>query len=293
MNTQLAAILEESKEEFQAFLDTSFVKDHFLLTEAMAYSLKAGGKRLRPLLFLLAAKTYQKDTTALLPFALAIEMIHTYSLIHDDLPAMDNDDFRRGLPTCHKKYGEAVAILAGDGLLTDAFAQMTSLRHQVDGERLLQAMAEMAVCAGSGGMVKGQILDICGEGKPLCLSELQEIHFFKTGALIKAALVAGAILGGAPNNEAGTFRRYGEELGLAFQIADDILDQQGTFEQMGKSAGRDAKQQKTTYVTLLGLEEAKKAAEDAARQAKKHLEAIPQDTAVFYHLADYVIHRHR
>ncbi len=291
MDDKLKKVLDDLKKEFSQSITESFANENNLLIEAMAYSLKAGGKRLRPLLFLLAAKAYQSGIQILFPFALGIEMIHTYSLIHDDLPAMDDDDYRRGLPTCHKKYGEAMAILAGDGLLTEAFVQMASLRHQVDNGRLIRAIEEMAVFAGINGMVKGQVLDICGEGKALTLEELREIHFYKTGALIKASLTTGAILGGAPDKDIEAFRCYGANLGLAFQITDDILDQQGSFAQLGKPVGSDLEQQKTTYISLLGLEKARSEAEIAVLQAKEAIGHIPRDMAVFNLLADYVLAR--
>lgn len=291
MDSALKDVLDRLGKDFARSLAETLADETNPLTEAMAYSLKAGGKRLRPLLFLMAAKTYQGSVEILHPFALGIEMIHTYSLIHDDLPAMDNDDYRRGLPTCHKKYGEAMAILAGDGLLTEAFAQMASLRYQVDPARLLQAIEEMACFAGIGGMVKGQMLDISGEGKALTLEELQEIHFYKTGALIKASLTAGAILGGAPEEDIACFRSYGEELGLAFQITDDILDQQGNFAELGKPVGSDMKQHKTTYISLLGFNGAEEEAKAAVLRGKEKIGRINKDVSAFCYLADYVLTR--
>ncbi len=291
MDTSLKTALDDINAGFLRHLRESFGAGENLLMEAMAYSLMAGGKRLRPALFLLAAQTYQAAIATLYPFALAIEMIHTYSLVHDDLPAMDDDEYRRGLPSCHKKYGEALAILAGDGLLTEAFARMASLRHQVDGTRLLAAIELFADFAGTGGMVKGQMLDICGEGKDLSLAQLREIHFYKTGALIKASLMSGALLGGAEDRDIAAFQSYGEELGLAFQITDDILDRKGDFNQMGKTAGSDSRHQKTTYISLLGDAGAQREAEAAVDRAKQAIAAVDRNSQPFLALADYVLTR--
>ena len=261
------------------------------LREAMAYSLLSGGKRLRPLLFLLTADLYGQDVKPLLPFAAAIEMIHTYSLIHDDLPAMDNDDFRRGRPTCHKQFGEGLAILAGDGLLTESFHLQASLRGQVDDDRLLWAIRTVAALAGTDGMVLGQSDDILGEGRVLTLPELQTIHRRKTGALITLSLQSGAILAGAGQADVELLAAYGYALGAAFQITDDILDVEGSFEELGKPIGSDVAQQKTTYVSLLGVEGARAQAEEAVQAAKEAAAALSVDAVILDFLAESVLTR--
>ena len=246
----------EKKRIFTEYLAKEWGNPQNKLEEAMSYSLLAGGKRLRPVLFLGVASLYRKDWPQLLPFALGLEMIHTYSLIHDDLPAMDNDDFRRGKATNHKVYGEAMAILAGDALLTSAFSAMTSIPGE-DSGRLLQAASLAAVHSGHQGMVYGQSLDIAAEGQELSLAELKKIHRHKTGDLMILSLESGAILGGATAAEVEAWVSYGENLGLAFQIVDDILDQVGTFAELGKPLHSDEACQKTTYITLLGLDGAR------------------------------------
>jgi len=227
------------------------------LSEAMRYSLLAGGKRLRPVLCLASAracapKRAEELTTALLPFAAGLEMIHTYSLIHDDLPAMDDDDLRRGKPTCHKAYDEATAILAGDALLTNAFSFMA--RTDVPAPLLLEAIRLTADAAGAAGMVGGQVLDLAGEGRRLSAEELQVLNAKKTGALIFNACECGAVLAGASPEKRAAARTYGAELGIAFQITDDILDVVGDEATVGKEVRHDAESNKATWPSLLGLE---------------------------------------
>jgi geranylgeranyl diphosphate synthase type II len=237
----------------------------FTLHRSMHYSMFAGGKRIRPIILLAACEALGGDINKTLPAACAMEMIHTYSLIHDDLPAMDNDDFRRGNPTNHKIFGEAVAILAGDALLTQAFILLSSpdfiASHTHD--RVLAVIYEFASCAGSKGMVGGQVVDMESEGKAgIDLPTVQYIHIHKTGALIKASAKSGAILAGAGCSELASIIRYGEAVGLAFQITDDILDIEGTTEMLGKDAGSDMSRGKATYPSVVGIKEAKKRSSD-------------------------------
>lgn len=224
------------------------------LYDAMYYSLLAGGKRIRPVLLLECCRLCGGEPAEALPFAGAIEMIHTYSLIHDDLPCMDDDDLRRGRPTNHKVYGEATAVLAGDALLTAAFEFMLDPSVKLPPERVLEAAGILARAAGGRGMVGGQILDMAGEGHSLGLHEVEELQRLKTGALIAAAAEMGCVLAGGSQEQRHSVRRYAECVGLAFQIQDDILDVVGDTETLGKPVGSDAKSEKTTFVTLKGLE---------------------------------------
>jgi geranylgeranyl diphosphate synthase type II len=235
------------------------------LRAAMEHSLLAGGKRLRPALCLAAAETVGGQRQAALPAALALEMIHTYSLIHDDLPAMDDDALRRGQPTCHVAFGEATAILAGDALLTDAFGMLASA--EAAPERVRRAVAELAAAAGAAGMVGGQQLDLEGEGRKPSVAAAEAIHEKKTAALIRAAVLVGGILGGGKQAEIGALGRYGRALGLAFQVADDVLDATSSAEELGKSPGKDQQQGKLTYVAAAGLEAARKRAHGLADEA--------------------------
>lgn len=219
--------------------------------EAMRYSACAGGKRIRPVLLMSAYEIFGDDYESVLPFCAAIEYIHTYSLIHDDLPAMDNDDLRRGLPTCHVKFSEAVAILAGDALLNYAYEKMSETIIPYGTE----AMCEIAKAAGKSGMIGGQMIDIENEGKKIDLNLLNELHALKTGALIRAACKAGAILGGASVNDAEILGEFGSLIGMSFQIKDDILDKTSSAEELGKPVGSDEKNDKITYLTHFSIEE--------------------------------------
>lgn len=250
-----------------------------MVQQAMVYSLQAGGKRVRPVLCMLAAEAVCARAEQALSCAVALEFIHTYSLIHDDLPAMDDDDLRRGKPTNHKVFGEGLAILAGDGLLTEAFgvlARDASLPH----ERRVEAIRVLAESAGWRGMVGGQSLDLEGEeltrsGKPYVLSHLQLIHRLKTGALLRASLELGAIAAGASEEQRHTLREAGDAMGLAFQIQDDILDATSTDEQMGKRVGKDAGKGKITYPSLLGLDASVKALKEATERAVMLFQSLP------------------
>jgi geranylgeranyl diphosphate synthase type II len=236
---------------------------------AMRYSLFAGGKRIRPVLCIAAAETVagerSEDSARIAECAVTLELVHTYSLIHDDLPSLDNDDFRRGKPTCHKVFGEAMAILAGDALLTLSFRVLAQLK--VADERRVALVAELSTAAGTvEGMIGGQVADLEAEGKPIGEEHLLYIHRAKTGAMIRASVRMGAIYCGAPPAEFEALSLYGEHIGLAFQIVDDILDVEGTPESLGKTPGKDAQQQKATFPALYGVEESR-------RQAGRHLEA--------------------
>lgn len=244
---------------------------HADLYDAMSYSLLAGGKRLRPILTLETCRLCGGDPATVVPFACAVEMIHTYSLIHDDLPCMDNDELRRGKPTNHMVYGEATAVLAGDGLLTAAFELALEGRKGLEPQRVLEALHCLAHAAGAGGMVGGQALDMAGEGHALTQTDVEELQRLKTGALIAAAAEMGCVLAGGGPEERQAVRQYAQKLGLAFQIRDDMLDVTGDQDQLGKPVGSDAKGEKTTFVTLRGLEECSRLVEKLTNEAIESL----------------------
>jgi geranylgeranyl diphosphate synthase type II len=258
------------------------------LHKAMRYSLFAGGKRLRPALVFAACEASGGTFDEAAPAAGAVEMIHTYSLIHDDLPAMDNDDLRRGRPTCHKVYGDALAILAGDGLLTLAFETLARAPRREMIPALVRAMAAGAGCQG---MVGGQVLDIEGEGKPATLEGVQAIHRWKTAALIGASCETGALSGGAPLAQAEAMRGFGVKIGLAFQIVDDILDITKPCEELGKTPGKDQKAGKATYPAVLGVEKARAEAARLIGEAEKDLAAFGDRGRVLQDLARFVMER--
>lgn len=262
------------------------------LFEAMRYSLFAGGKRIRPILLLGACEAVGGDVRAAMPFACAVELIHTYSLIHDDLPAMDDDAMRRGRPTCHRVFGEAMAILAGDALLTEAFRVMAAAAgNGISARRGLRAMREIAEGAGMHGMVAGQAADLEAEGRTPDLPTVEFIHVRKTGALILASVRAGAILGGARAGELRRLTRYGEFLGLVFQVADDILDAEGSLARTGKMPGGDARRKKATYPAVLGLRGAKERARDLVNEALLALEGLPKKAEPLREIARFVVAR--
>ncbi len=264
------------------------------LHKAMRYSIFAGGKRVRPVLLLAACEAVGGAIARAMPAACAMEMIHTYSLIHDDLPAMDDDDFRRGRPTNHKVFGEAIAILAGDGLLTEAFKLMANpaFAAGVDAGARMAVISEIATCAGSYGMVGGQVVDMESEGQPeMDLPTVQYIHTHKTGALIKASVVAGALLGSADEKQLAAIRRYGEAAGLAFQIADDILDIEGTTEEIGKDAGSDEARGKATYPAVMGLAAAKQEAAAMMDEALNALASFGAEAEPLREIARYIVER--
>ncbi|MCE5301142.1 MAG: polyprenyl synthetase family protein [Spirochaetia bacterium] len=262
-----------------------------VIYRAMRYSVFAGGKRLRPILALLAAKACGVPERRAMPAACALEMIHTYSLIHDDLPAMDDDDLRRGKPTSHKKFGEAIAILAGDALLTKAFE--TVLCARVEPQLAVEAASEIARASGVSGMVGGQALDMESGGKRLGKKELDILHSKKTGALITASLVSGAILAGADTVQRRLFRNFGGKLGLAFQITDDILDVTGNEKQMGKRLRKDKSSGKNTYPAIYGLKESRKKAEQLVVEARAILGKIKGDISGLEQVAQFVLDRYR
>jgi geranylgeranyl diphosphate synthase type II len=258
---------------------------------AMRYSLFAGGKRIRPILCLEAAHTAAAAQDDALTPACSVEFIHTYSLIHDDLPALDNDDYRRGKLTCHKVFGDAMAILAGDSLLTLAFEVLAAM-NTVPAERKSRMIAELATAAGTvGGMIAGQVADLEGEGQPPTAPLLESIHRAKTGALLRASLRLGAICAGATDPQYEALSRYGEHIGLAFQIVDDILDVEESSEALGKTAGKDAQQHKITFPAVYGIEESRRMAETECRRAHETLAAFGDRVARLHELADLIVHR--
>ena len=271
------------------------------LHKAMRYSIFAGGKRIRPILVIAAAEVFGKTAGSVINIACAVEMIHTYSLIHDDLPAMDNDDMRRGVPTCHKVFGEALAILAGDALLTKAFQVMSKVGADLcvctsRGEHAgspLQVIHEIAKAAGSTGMVGGQVVDIESEGKDIEFPVLEYTHIHKTGELILASCKAGAIMANADDRGFEAITRYGEAVGLAFQIADDILDVEGTKEDVGKNVGGDVKKGKATYPSILGIEESKKRAGELASLAIVSLKDFDEKAEPLRAIARYIVERRK
>jgi len=265
------------------------------VVDAMRYSLMSGGKRVRPILLLAGAQAVRGDQKALLPAACALECIHTYSLIHDDLPAMDDDDLRRGRPTCHKVYGEAVAILAGDGLLTYAFELICKpeLTQNISPHLLGKANFLLARAAGISGMVGGQTADILMEGRPVDAETLSFIHSHKTGALIGASVEIGGLLGKGNDEELYHLKKYGESLGLAFQIKDDLLDVEGDQEILGKPVGSDDRNQKATYPALFGLKKKKKKAQELLKQALSELKIFDESAEPLRAIARYVVERDR
>jgi geranylgeranyl diphosphate synthase, type II len=263
------------------------------INKAMKYSLMAGGKRLRPVLALAVCEMLEGDRNDVIPFACAIEMIHTYSLIHDDLPAMDNDDYRRGIPTNHKVYGEAMAILAGDALLNKAYELMlTYTAANSEGiKRKLEAMKIIADGAGAEGMIRGQVVDLESEGAVINREILEYMHKCKTGALIKAPVLSSALLSGASDKEYRLLENYAENIGLAFQIKDDIMDVKGSLEQMGKLSGSDAAAGKSTYVTLFGVEEAEVLLDNTVNSAVDALQSFGEKAWFLKELAEFIKNR--
>ena len=265
------------------------------LHESMRYSLLAGGKRIRPALCLAACELVGGEMATAMPTACALEMIHTMSLIHDDLPSMDNDDFRRGKPTNHKVYGEEMAILAGDALLSHAFEYIGRETKGVSADKVVRVIVDVAKCVGSEGLVGGQVVDIDSEGagpENVTIETLQYIHAHKTGALLEVSVTAGAILGGASEEQIGKLERYAQSIGLAFQVVDDILDCTQSSEQLGKTAGKDEAVGKATYPSLVGLEESRRIAADLIAKAKGELAGFDAEKVKpVIGLADYIANR--
>ena len=265
-----------------------------VIMEAMEYSLMAGGKRLRPMLMRETSRLFGDETEALCPFMAALEMIHTYSLVHDDLPAMDNDEYRRGRKTTHIVYGEDMGILAGDALLNYAFETVAAALTRNEGDwRIVRAFSVLAQKAGIYGMIGGQVVDVESEktGQTIDRNRLDFIYRLKTGALIEASLMIGAILAGADEVSVARMQKAGAKLGLAFQIQDDILDVTGSFEKLGKPIGSDAENEKATYVTFEGLEQAKKDVERLSGEAIKILDEFEGEHTFLHDLFFYLINR--
>ncbi len=290
--------LQEKKEIVDSALERYFPREEefpSMLYKAMRHSLFAGGKRIRPILSIAAFEAVGGKGNGVLPFACALEMIHTYSLIHDDLPGIDNDDYRRGKPTCHKAFGEAVAILAGDGLLTEAFKLMADrsvLGHALDDHGLiLDLIHEVAQAAGVLGMVGGQVVDVESEGKEVDPPTLQYIHTHKTGAMILVSVRGGARLGGAKEETLRALTRYGETVGLAFQIADDILNVEGKADKLGKKTGSDLSRGKATYPSLFGIGESKRRAKELVELAVEALIPFRSEADPLREIAKFTVAR--
>lgn len=267
-----------------------------VIHEAMRYSVLTSGKRLRPILVLAAAETLGKDPKFLLPIACACELIHTYSLVHDDLPCIDNDDYRRGKPTVHKVYGEAIATLTGDALLTYAFylfAEGAAKDPRIGEVRAMKALYEISSASGTNGLIGGQVVDIQSEGIDVNLPTLQYIHTHKTGALIRVCLRVGAILSKATPKELQALSLYGEYAGLAFQIVDDCLNISGDEKRLGKKVGSDAIRKKATYPKIFGLEESKKRAYELYEHIKESLKIFGKSAIILQELANYILNREK
>ncbi len=291
----LKTYLAEGKAKVEAALDRALpVVYPERIYEAMRYSLLAGGKRLRPILCLSSCQAVGGSEAIALPTACAVEMIHTMSLIHDDLPAMDDDDYRRGKLTNHKVYGDDVAILAGDGLLAYAFEFIAVETKDVPADRLIRVVARLGRAVGAAGLVGGQVVDLESEGKPdIPLETLHFIHNHKTAALLEASVVCGAILAGADEDAIARLSRYAGNIGLAFQIIDDILDITSSSEVLGKTAGKDLKAQKATYPSLWGLEESKRQARQLTDEAVAQLAPFGDRAVPLAAIAEFIVSRDR
>ncbi|MBW4577654.1 MAG: polyprenyl synthetase family protein [Aphanothece sp. CMT-3BRIN-NPC111] len=289
----LSTYLAERQAQVEAALDSSLPLTYpEKIYESMRYSLLAGGKRLRPILCLATCELAGGTIEMAMPTACALEMIHTMSLIHDDLPAMDNDDYRRGKLTNHKVYGEDIAILAGDGLLAYAFEYVAKETKGVPAEQVLQVIARLGRAVGAAGLVGGQVVDLECEGKlDTSLETLNFIHTHKTGALLEACVVCGAVLAGAEAADLQRLSRYAQNIGLAFQIVDDILDITATQEELGKTAGKDVQAQKATYPRLWGLEQSQRQAQQLVDEAKAELASFEERAIPLMAIADFITNR--
>jgi geranylgeranyl diphosphate synthase type II len=285
--------LRDLKQEVEAALDASIAVTYpEKIYESMRYSLMAGGKRLRPILCLAASELLGGDRASAMPTACAMEMVHTMSLIHDDLPSMDNDDFRRGKPTNHKVYGDDIAILAGDALLAYAFEYIAAQTKGVPAERILKAIAHLGHAVAATGLVGGQVVDLECEGKQdVTADTLTFIHIHKTAALLESCVICGALLAGANDTDIQRLSTYANNIGLAFQIIDDILDITATSEELGKTAGKDLAAQKVTYPSLWGIEASQQKAQDLVEQAKAQLVSYGDAALPLMALADYITAR--
>ena len=291
----LAAYLDERKQWVEAALSQS-IQDPTIpetLRRAMLYSLEAGGKRIRPILVIAGAEAVGGTADRVMPAALAMEMIHTFSLIHDDLPAMDDDSLRRGKPTNHKVFGEAVAILAGDGLLAEAFYTLANQKIVGDPQAILRTIRDVAQATGGRGMTGGQVMDVEATGTRIAADQLSRLHLYKTGALLKASVTAGATLCGASDDEIRALSRYGEAVGLAFQIADDILDVRGDQSELGKDVGSDEDKDKSTYPSIIGLEASERQAAALVDRALTSLSDFGDRVEPLRLLARYIVERRR
>ncbi len=288
----LKAYLGKQQQAVEAALEASIAVVYpETIYEAMRYSLMAGGKRLRPILCLATCELVGGAIEMAMPTACALEMIHTMSLIHDDLPAMDNDDYRRGKLTNHKVYGEDIAILAGDGLLAYAF-EFIAAQTQAPAAQVLKVIAHLGKAVGAAGLVGGQVVDLQSEGKPdVTVETLNYIHRHKTGALLEASVVCGAIVAGAAPVEVDRLSRFAQNIGLAFQIIDDVLDITATQEELGKTAGKDLQAQKATYPSFWGIEESKRQADQLIASAKAELQSFGAAAQPLVALADYITAR--
>ncbi|CAI9110713.1 OLC1v1010782C1 [Oldenlandia corymbosa var. corymbosa] len=277
----------------KALEEAVVLQEPLKIHESMRYSLLAGGKRVRPMLCIAACELFGGSESLAMPSALAVEMIHTMSLMHDDLPCMDNDDLRRGKPTNHKVYGEDVAVLAGDALLAFAFEHIATATKGVSSERIVRVIGELAKCIGSEGLVAGQVVDICSEGiSDVGLDHLEFIHVHKTAALLEGSVVMGAILGGANNEQVAKLRKFARCIGLLFQVVDDILDVTKSSQELGKTAGKDLVADKVTYPKLIGLEKSREFAEKLNREAQDQLADFnPDKAAPLIALANYIAYR--
>src|SRR5690554_492377 len=288
--------MKELVRNVESILDETLPPAHTVpevLHESMRYSTLGGGKRLRALLAMAACLAVGGEIRSTSGLAAAIEMVHAYSLIQDDLPCMDDDDLRRGKPTNHKVYGEAVAVLTGDALLTEAFAELARMpeKYGVSYETAVRVILELAAGAGSQGMVGGQVVDICSQDQDLDEETLRYIHAHKTGALFRAALRGGALLGGATEEQLSQITRYAENFGLAFQITDDILDETGHTEQLGKAVGTDQALGKQTYPRLYGLEQSKAMARQCVEECHEALREFSEQADLLRQLASFIIQR--
>ncbi|KAL2551833.1 Heterodimeric geranylgeranyl pyrophosphate synthase large subunit 1 [Forsythia ovata] len=286
-------MLEKASSVNKALEEAVLLQEPFKIHESMRYSLLAGGKRVRPMLCIAACELVGGQESTAMPAACAVEMIHTMSLMHDDLPFMDNDDLRRGKPTNHKVFGEDVAVLAGDALLAYAFEHMAIGTKGVPSERIVRVIGELAKCIGSEGLVAGQVVDICSEGNSdVGLDHLEFIHIHKTAALLEGSVVLGAILGGANDQEVAKLRKFARCIGLLFQVVDDILDVTKSSQELGKTAGKDLLADKTTYPKLIGIDKSREFAEKLNREAQEQLAGFdPEKAAPLIALANYIAYR--
>jgi len=289
----LKSYLFSKREQINEALDSIFANTSSKIVRAMKYSLMAGGKRIRPVLCVAAAETVGGQSQDVIRAACALEMIHTYSLIHDDLPAMDNDDIRRGQPTCHAAFDEATAILAGDALLTLAFEVLSSMAFIQENHVLnwMNVIHTLSTAAGYKGMIEGQMQDMAGEGHLLCLEDLENMHALKTGALIEASVTAGAILGKGSFDQIQQLKTYSKNIGLAFQVIDDLLDVEGDPNIMGKDVGSDQARSKSTYPAILGIEQSKQLAKKLLNNALKALDCFDNKANPLRAIAHYIVDR--